>query len=107
MLRTLVLSLEKIIAVRVLEFKFSAPKVSVTVFAVAKSAPRTKESVEVLIVMFLPTAVASVVALPVPELASNITSSPTTGAEAPAAPPLVADQLAVDVEFHVPVPPTQ
>jgi len=41
------------------------------------------------------------------ELLSKNTLSAVVGADAPEAPPLVADQLAVLVEFHVPEPPTQ
>lgn len=36
-----------------------------------------------------------------------VTSSAAPGTDAPPAPPEVADQLAVVVESHVPVPPTQ
>jgi hypothetical protein len=46
------------------------------------------------------------VTVPEPEAASKNTSSALVGAEAPLAPPLVADQLVV-VVVHVPVPPTQ
>jgi hypothetical protein len=48
-----------------------------------------------------------IVTVPVPELASNITSSATVGKEAPEAPPDVADQFVVKVLFQVPEPPTQ
>lgn len=46
---------------------------------------------------------------PVPtfELASKNTLSVAVGTDAPLAPPLDADQLAVLVLLHVPVPPTQ
>ena len=37
----------------------------------------------------------------------KLTVSPETGALAPEAPPFVADQLAVLVVSHMPVPPTQ
>jgi hypothetical protein len=54
------------------------------------------------------TAVAATVTVAAaPELASKNTASAEVGAEAPLAPPDVADQLVVDVLFHVPVPPTQ
>lgn len=43
----------------------------------------------------------------VPELALKRTLSPAIGADAPAAPPEVADQLAVEALSHVPEPPTQ
>jgi hypothetical protein len=48
-----------------------------------------------------------IVIVPAPQLALNIATSAAPGADAPAAPPEVVDQLAVDVVFHVPVPPTQ
>jgi hypothetical protein len=48
-----------------------------------------------------------VVAVPPPELPSKIAASATPGADAPAAPPDVADQLAVLDESQVPEPPTQ
>jgi hypothetical protein len=42
-----------------------------------------------------------------PEFASKMATSEVVGAEAPDAPPVVVDQLAVLVVFHVPAPPTQ
>jgi hypothetical protein len=42
-----------------------------------------------------------------PELLSKNTLSAEVGADAPAAPPLVADQFVVEVVFHVPALPTQ
>lgn len=48
-----------------------------------------------------------VVQVPVPDKESKNTPSIFVGAEAPGAPPEVADQLAVDVLSQVPVPPTQ
>jgi hypothetical protein len=47
------------------------------------------------------------VTVPVPEFASKKATSAAFGADAPEAPPDVADQLAVLVVFHVPEPPTQ
>jgi hypothetical protein len=47
------------------------------------------------------------VTVPVPEFASKAAMSAAPGAEAPGAPPVVADQLAVLVVSHVPEPPTQ
>jgi hypothetical protein len=49
----------------------------------------------------------AVVTVPVPEFESNVTASDVVGADAPEAPPDVADQFAVLDAFHVPVPPTQ
>jgi hypothetical protein len=48
-----------------------------------------------------------IVIVPAPQLALKMAASAAPGADAPDAPPEVADQLAVDVVFHVPVPPTQ
>jgi hypothetical protein len=47
------------------------------------------------------------VTVPAPEFASNKATSAAPGAEAPPAPPVVADQLAVLVVSQVPEPPTQ
>jgi hypothetical protein len=47
------------------------------------------------------------VIVPDPELALKNTSSAVVGTEAPVDPPDVADQLAVEEVFQVPVPPTQ
>jgi hypothetical protein len=47
------------------------------------------------------------VTVPVPERASNITSSAIVGTDAPPAPPEVADQFVVDVVVQEPVPPRQ
>ena len=47
------------------------------------------------------------VTVPVPELASNVTSSDAVGADAPPAPPLLLAQLVVVEVSHVPEPPTQ
>jgi hypothetical protein len=52
-------------------------------------------------------AAAVVVQVPVPEPLSKNTLSAATGADAPDAPPEVADQFAVDTPSHVPDPPTQ
>jgi hypothetical protein len=51
--------------------------------------------------------VAPRVTVPVPEFASNKATSAAPGADAPEAPPVVVDQLAVLVVSHVPEPPTQ
>jgi hypothetical protein len=48
-----------------------------------------------------------VVAVPPPEFPSNMAASATPGADAPEAPPDVADQFVVLALSHVPVPPTQ
>jgi hypothetical protein len=47
------------------------------------------------------------VTVPPPDKELKIAASADVGADAPGAPPLVVDQLAVEVVFHVPVPPTQ
>jgi hypothetical protein len=43
----------------------------------------------------------------VPLLASNVALSAVVGADAPPAPPDVADQFVVELLFQVPDPPTQ
>jgi hypothetical protein len=48
-----------------------------------------------------------IVIVPVPEEALNITLSDRVGAEAPPAPPGLADQFVVVLAFQVPEPPTQ
>ena len=53
------------------------------------------------------TAVELMVTVPVPESASKVAVSTLVGADAPLAPPEVADQFAVDVLSQVPEPPTQ
>jgi len=50
---------------------------------------------------------ATVTAAEVPELLSNVTTSADVGADAPAVPPVVADQCVVEEPSHVPEPPTQ
>jgi hypothetical protein len=45
--------------------------------------------------------------VPVPDKELKNTLSAEVGADAPGAPPDVADQLAVELASHVPVPPTQ
>jgi len=58
--------------------------------------------------VFRDTAVAATVTVAaVPELASKKTLSAFVGALAPEAPPEVSAQFAVELLFHVPLPPTQ
>jgi len=83
------------------------PELSVNVLAIVRPAPKVSPSVLLVKVTVLATAPAAVVQVPVPELASKFTMSVDTGADAPDAPPEVADQLAVEEAFHVPEPPTQ
>jgi hypothetical protein len=64
-------------------------------------------AVQVKLRKLIPLIEESAVIVPLPKLASNMTPSPATGADAPLAPPDVAAQLAVEVLSHVPVPPTQ
>jgi hypothetical protein len=74
---------------------------------IVRFAPNVKVKVEVLTVAIAQTAPLAVVQVPVPDAESNITVSAATGAEAPAAPPVVADQLVVLEASQVPLPPTQ
>ena len=83
------------------------PSVNVNVLEVVRLAPRSSVTVLLLRVHVVQTAPVAVVQVPVPLLASNVTVSAATGADAPDAPPDVADQLAVELAFHVPEPPTQ
>lgn len=86
------------------------PVVSVKVPAVVQSVGlpvRDKLMLTLLTVVLVETAVDATDTTPESEFASNVAVSRIVGAVAPAAPPLVADQLAVDRMSHVPAPPTQ
>jgi hypothetical protein len=83
------------------------PNVRTKVLVMVVLAPSARFKTLLFNVVSLAVAVAVVVHVPVPDNESKITSSTLIGAEAPAAPPEVADQLVVDALSHVPVPPTQ
>lgn len=71
------------------------------------ASPRSSVIPEASIVAAADTAPAAVVMVPEPEFPSTNTASADVGADAPAAPPDVDDQFAVELESHVPDPPTQ
>ena len=104
---TLLFEEEKTVQVKLFEFKFNAPNVNVKLPNCVRFAPSVKLRVELFSVVVVQVAPAAVVQVPVPDAESNITVSAATGAEAPLAPPVVADQLAVLLASQVPVPPTQ
>ena len=81
--------------------------VKVNVPDIVRFAPNVKLTNNELIVQAEQTAPLAVVQVPVPDKVSNVTVSADVGAEAPPAPPVVADQLVVVVASHVPEPPTQ
>jgi hypothetical protein len=83
------------------------PWVKEKLAAIVKLAPSVKPTVALLSVTAEQTAPLAVVQVPVPEPESKITVSAATGAEAPDAPPVVADQLDVEDASQVPEPPTQ
>jgi hypothetical protein len=105
--RELALDEEKMLQVRVYELKLTAPLVKTKLPVIDKFAPNARSTVLVSIVTPEQADPAAVVQVPVPELASKITASEEVGAEAPAAPPVVADQFAVELASQVPEPPTQ
>ena len=93
--------------VKVLDPRDNTPAVKVNKPDIVWLAPSVNPSVELFRVAMAQTDPLAVVQVPVPELLSKITVSAATGAEAPPAPPDVADQLVVLLASHVPVPPTQ
>ena len=106
--RVLELFDEKDKQVRMLPPRDSAPVVRVN--RPVKVGEPVRESVmsDLFTVQVEVAAVAATVTMAaVPLLASNVTVSAVVGAEAPEAPPLVADQLVVELLSHVPEPPTQ
>jgi hypothetical protein len=88
-----------------------APAVNVKVPAAVQSVglpDKDKLMSDLLTVVLVDTAdAATVTVAAVPELASKLTISALFGGPAPAAPPLLADQFAVEELSHVPLPPTQ
>jgi hypothetical protein len=99
--------LDNPVDVKMLLPRSNAPKVSVKRPEHVWSAPKTRFNVALLSVAAAQTDPLAVVQVPEPELASKKTASALVGAEAPDAPPVVADQLAVLEASQVPVPPTQ
>jgi hypothetical protein len=93
--------------VRVNVCNVSVPDVSVNAPDNVSPAPNVRPTVLLLNATEVQIAPAAVVQVPVPELVSKVTVSAATGADAPEAPPEVAAQFAVELAFHVPVPPTQ
>jgi hypothetical protein len=87
--------------------KLIDPKVNVNGPRTGKLSPRDKDKVELLNATPRHVAPVAVVQVPVPDKESKNAASAEVGAEAPAAPPEVKDQLAVLEASHTPVPPTQ
>jgi hypothetical protein len=102
---------EKIPVLNVKELSVIVPAVSVNVPANVQSVglpAKDRLMSDLSIVVLNETADASTVTVAaVPELASKVTVSTFTGADAPGAPPVVADQFAVLELSQVPEPPTQ
>ena len=101
------LLLLKAFGARVKLFKLSKPKVNVKPLLTVRFAPNRNSMFELFNVGLSAVAPTAVVTTPVPELESKIASSAVVGAEAPLAPPDVADQFVVLLASQVPVPPTQ
>jgi len=97
--------------VNVLPLRFIAPVVSVKVPAEVQSVglpDRDRTMSDLLTVVLDEAAVdATVTVAAVPELESKVAVSAVVGADAPDAPPVVADQFAVLELSQVPEPPTQ
>lgn len=93
------------VRVPVPEFENAVVNVTLGLLTLKSSVPVNAPMVSV--VNDFPLMVVSTVTVPPPEEPSNVTLSPLTGADAPPAPPVLADQCVVVVESHVPVPPTQ
>jgi hypothetical protein len=106
-LRALVLLLANVVHVISNPARSIAPEVNVTAPKAVGLAARTTLTPERVNDTARPAAVAATVHVPEPELALKNTLSADVGAEAPPAPPDVADQFAVLVLSQVPVPPTQ
>jgi hypothetical protein len=83
------------------------PAVKVKLLDIVRFAPSSNVNVEVLKEIVVQIAPDAVVHVPVPDAESKITASAATGAEAPPAPPDVADQFVVVTASQVPEPPTQ
>jgi hypothetical protein len=102
----LVLLNERIVSVKL--FSVTVPVVNVNAPVNAGEPERLRLMSLLLTVQVDVAAVAATVTVAaVPLLASNVTVSAVVGADAPAAPPDVADQFAVELLSHVPEPPTQ
>jgi len=101
-----------ILVLKVKLFKVIAPVNKVTapvVELLSVALPESDKFISDLLISMLPqTAVeATVTVAAVPELASKFAKSAVVGADAPAAPPEVKDQLVVELASQVPEPPTQ
>lgn len=106
--RALLLLEETVAQVKTYVLRVKVPVVSVNAPAKVQDPDRLKLMSDLLTVQEAHVAVAATVTnAAVPLFASNMAASALVGADAPAAPPDVADQLAVEVSSHVPVPPTQ
>jgi hypothetical protein len=99
----------KTLTVSVCVFNVSVPAVSVSVPVQSVGLPDNERLMSALLTVVTDdVAVAATVTIAaVPELASKVAVSALVGAEAPAAPPVVADQFAVELASQVPEPPTQ
>jgi hypothetical protein len=99
----------KVVHVNVYDCKSNVPDDNVKAPVLVNAAPNCKIILPPNDAVIAPQfgVVAFVVTVPAPESASKVTVSAVVGTEAPPAPPVVADQFAVLVELHVPVPPTQ
>jgi hypothetical protein len=98
---------ETVVQLKEYELRVKVPSENASVPLAVKSLPKFTSIVEALKVRPEQTAPETVEQTPEPDKELKIATSPEVGADAPAAPPVVADQFAVLEASQVPVPPTQ